>query len=87
MSTMNNYKPADEITQMKQILKNTISTKTKSQKQKLNRHLTTNSKDSESVIRDLPTGFPGGSVVNPPVSAGDTGSIPDQGRSQMLHSN
>ena len=54
MSTMNNYKPADEITQMKQILKNTISTKTKSQKQKLNRHLTTNSKESESVINNLP---------------------------------
>ena len=40
---------------MKQILKNTISTKTKSQKQKLNRHLTTNSKESESVIRNLST--------------------------------
>ena len=30
-------------------------------------------------------GFPGGSVVkNLPATAGDTGSIPDRGRSQML---
>ena len=30
-------------------------------------------------------GFPGGPVVkNPPVSAGDMGSIPDPGRSHML---
>ena len=33
-------------------------------------------------------GFPGGSMVkNPPANAGDTGSIPDSGRSHMLHSN
>ena len=32
--------------------------------------------------------FPGGAVVkNPPASAGDTGSIPDPGRSHMLRSN
>ena len=32
-------------------------------------------------------GFPGGSVVkNPPANAGDTGSIPDSGRSHMLGS-
>ena len=32
--------------------------------------------------------FPAGSVVgNPPVNAGDTGSIPGAGRSHMLHSN
>ena len=31
--------------------------------------------------------FPGGSVVkNPPANAGDTGSIPAQGRSHMLQS-
>ena len=30
-------------------------------------------------------GFPGGSVVkNPPANAGDTGSIPDQGRFHKL---
>ena len=33
-------------------------------------------------------GFPGGAVVkNPPGSAGDTGSIPDPGRSHMPRSN
>ena len=33
-------------------------------------------------------GFPGGTVVkNPPAHAGDTGSIPGQGRSHMLRSN
>ena len=33
-------------------------------------------------------GFPGGSLVkNPPVNAGDTGSIPVQGRSQLPWSN
>jgi len=33
-------------------------------------------------------GFPGGSVVkNPPANAGDTGSIPDLGRSHMPRSN
>ena len=32
--------------------------------------------------------FPGGSVVqNPPANAGDTGSIPDPGRSHMLQGN
>ena len=32
--------------------------------------------------------FPGGSVVkNPPASAGDTGSVPDLGRSHLLQSN
>ena len=32
--------------------------------------------------------FPGGSVVkNPPANAGDTGLIPDSGRSHMLGSN
>ena len=32
--------------------------------------------------------FPGGTVVeNPPASSGDTGSIPDPGRSYMLWSN
>ena len=32
--------------------------------------------------------FPGGSVVkNMPASAGDTGSIPDSGRSHMLKNN
>ena len=35
-----------------------------------------------------PGGFPGGSVVkNPPSNAGDTGSIPDLGRSHMLQNN
>ena len=34
-----------------------------------------------------PQGFPGGSVVkNPPANAGDTGSIPDLGRSHMPQS-
>jgi len=34
------------------------------------------------------SGFPSGSVVkNPPASAGDTGSIPDPGRSNMQWSN
>ena len=33
-------------------------------------------------------GFPGGSVVkNSPASAGDTGLIPDPGRSHVLQSN
>ena len=33
-------------------------------------------------------GFPGGSVVqNLPANAGDTGSIPDLGRSHMMRSN
>ena len=33
-------------------------------------------------------GFPGGSVVkNPPANAGDTGSIPDPGRSHVLWGN
>ena len=33
-------------------------------------------------------GFPGGSVLkNPPANTGDTGSIPDPGRSHMLRSN
>ena len=33
-------------------------------------------------------GFPGGSVVNnPPANAGNTGSIPDQGRFHMPWSN
>ena len=33
-------------------------------------------------------GLPGGSLVkNPPANAGDTGSIPDPGRSQMPQSN
>jgi len=33
-------------------------------------------------------GFPGGSVVkNPPANAGDTGSVPGQGRSHMAWSN
>ena len=33
-------------------------------------------------------GFPGGSVVkNPPANVGDTGSIPDLGRSHMMQSN
>ena len=33
-------------------------------------------------------GFPGGSVVkNPPANAGDTGSIPDLGRSHIPQSN
>ena len=32
--------------------------------------------------------FPGGPVVkNPPANAGDTGSIPGQGRSHMLQDN
>ena len=39
------------------------------------------------VERDI-GGLPGGSVVkDPPASAGDTGSIPDPGRSHMLRSN
>ena len=39
------------------------------------------------VERDI-GGFPGGSVVkDPPANAGDTGSIPDPGRSHMLWSN
>ena len=33
-------------------------------------------------------GLPGGSLVNnPPAKAGDTGSIPDLGRSHMLQGN
>ena len=45
------------------------------------RRLTSN---SESSRKD----FPGGSMVkNPPFDAGDTGSIPDPGRSHMLQSN
>ena len=45
------------------------------------RRLTSN---SESSRKD----FPGGSMVkNPPSDAGDTGSIPDPGRSHMLQSN
>ena len=33
-------------------------------------------------------GLPGGSLVkNPPANAGDTGSIPDLGRSHMMRSN
>ena len=36
----------------------------------------------------LGVGLPGGAVVkNPPAKAGDTGSIPDPGRSHMLRSN
>ena len=43
-------------------------------------------------LRDVQKGndrdFPGGSVVkNPPANAGDTGSIPDQGRSHMWRNN
>ena len=38
-------------------------------------------------LKRLVLGFPGGSVVkNPPANAGDTGSIPDLGRSHMLQS-
>ena len=40
------------------------------------------------VVKTVLQGFPGGSVVkNPPASAGDTGSIPDLGRSHMPQSN
>ena len=39
-------------------------------------------------IRKDAGGFPGGAVVeNPPANAGDTGSIPDPGRSHMPRSN
>ena len=39
-------------------------------------------------LKSLLQGFPGGSVVkNLPVNAGDTGSIPDLGRSHTLPSN
>ena len=38
--------------------------------------------------KDNVRGLPGGSVVkNPPASAGDTGSVPDPGRSHMPRSN
>ena len=38
--------------------------------------------------KNIVLGFPGGSVVkNPPLNAGDTGSIPELGRSHMLRSN
>ena len=38
-------------------------------------------------IKNMPEGFPGGSVVkNPPASAGHTGVIPAMGRSHMLWS-
>ena len=38
--------------------------------------------------KDQWPGFPGGSAVkNPPANAGDTGSIPDPGRSHTLQSN
>ena len=44
-------------------------------------------KDSDSFMEKFIPGLPGGSVVrHPPVSAGDTGSIPDPGRSHMLRS-
>ena len=40
-----------------------------------------------SVKKEL-LGFPGGSVVkNAPANAGDTGLIPDLGRSHMPHGN
>ena len=39
----------------------------------------------ELLVEDYGGGFPGSSVVkNPPASAGDTGSVPDLGRSHML---
>ena len=39
-------------------------------------------------VKDGSWGFPGGSVVkNPPANAGDSGSIPDPGRSHALQSN
>ena len=39
-------------------------------------------------LRKVKQGFPGVSVVkNPPANAGDTGSIPDPGRSHMQWSN
>ena len=38
-------------------------------------------------LSEAPLGFPGGSVMkNLPAIAGDTGSIPDPGRSHMLQS-
>ena len=51
-----------------------------------NQQDTGNQKDevSENKLRD----FPGGAVVkNPPVNAGDMGSIPGPGRSHMSWSN
>ena len=40
------------------------------------------------VLQEWPLGFPGDSVLkNPPANAGDTGLIPDPGRSHMPQSN
>ena len=42
----------------------------------------TQSQSGQQELKLTPLGFPGGSVVkNPPVSAGDSGSIPGSGRS------
>ena len=52
----------------------------------INRPIT--STEIETVIKNLPTGFPGGAVVeNLPANAGDTGSSPGLGRSHMPRSN
>ena len=43
---------------------------------------------AKAVLRGKFRDLPGGTVVkNPPANAGDTGSSPDPGRSQMLQSN
>ena len=55
----------------------------------LGKHLAaSNRKLNYSGFKRRVRGFPGGSVVkNPPASAGDSGSIPDPGRSPMPWSN
>ena len=43
---------------------------------------------SINTIKNKTSGFPGGAVVkNPPVNAGDTGSVPGPGRSHVPRSN
>ena len=52
----------------------------------MNRPITSN--EIETVIKNLPTGFPGGAVVESlPANAGDVGSSPGLGRSHMPRSN
>ena len=46
------------------------------------------SSGSEGILRRRQEDFPGGPVVkNPPADTGDTGLIPDLGRSHMLRGN
>ena len=57
-------------------------------KVKKNKNQSTNKHKIKQLLTLARQAFPGGPVVkNPPRNAGDTGSVPDPGRSHMLQGN